>query len=1318
MERIPIISISDLVKLGRPLTGAASLCLAPSASPPPKKPKCDISDEVTVKIPLFADHCENSNPGTFSPLSRPVIIVGTVELFPRDAKISLGCLNHCFSFSDGSSRVCCYFLDFDLRIIGCKVKILAWNFLPLKHGDRGVLEVIRWSFTDFEAAFVSDSLLSMTSACSSREANMKCRGGAFGILKAVSSIFRVPCTKQKEDNLRNSGRNLMSRGDLTGFLVEILTCVCDVCNESSFVAERDDHHLKNKDCHSFSNSVFVYFMQPNFLWRPALYRLIGKSITISRLKRNLIFVGNEVSYEMFVSTPSTMVSLTNHSANCIYEESLKKSDEGMYNGVVTGIYMQGMVIELDDKVLLLIPDPPQHSLRMGAIVSVRNFHFIHVKYSWVKIILLGTCVKTCISVKSFSMTDIRSHSKSEGSSILERFLESLTYSAKLWMLLLVSCFKKKFGGIFSYKDILGSKKKEGFAQTYATTLLPPSAFETKSGLFTNFCKHGRCSYQMENLSFLKLVIPISNLKSWCEVSWISLLAQKHNDNNQFGESPYFEQLYHREPLGNDMIRRIFSSDDMSFVLVGMLKVSPYSGRLQLTDATGSIDAVVPDLPLDVNFQAVYEVKDYKLVIEGSSKKIYMQQQYLDEPLSCRTIFQHFSPRASSQLVVYVHFYLKKSTCMHFFQFSTYMDNSDSLKCNSGEMFHLLYVTHKFPAYHSLHEDVSLSNSSEIFLTNLDKKSDCIDNFLRENYRSSQIPCLLVLSRSNSQSFQFPFYLHCARGFKDNGMLHNHSDSKILLEFSSNNLDKYQMLRVGSYYLLKCSGKGLDCKSKACKHITQVKPLVISESIIWRLSILFDEAKHQNGQSQHVCSCVSSVRNDKCLTENFCQPGQTFLHLNDETHGLSDVHLHMYSEAINQLEELESLLKSFHSIFPSLDKITTVSSCIQQMMAQAALTSGILIPANELPQGNLLSLSGNIESISIYDFKPKCACSSFTVCEHWSTCEVCMLVNDDCHTVRIRGSISRYAYPIGLGHAVNATFHKVLLTQNSSQTKELMLTPMSFIVVNTVKEICPLVNVEGLIQESRRNIPYEVFINTKSSSRLISNVLQCTDSDLIHLNCRVVCIITLVLENQTHGPVMSQPVGYPKITTASIPLLGFLVEDGSSSLCYCWADNGRAEIFLRLHESSQMIFSSGKIVRGPEKKYSQRTTEYLLYEMLKKHKRIIVRNHGAAPDLSCVDLSFSIDSDQVFSNAEEKLLRSITNNTCHAPTLSIAGITMNSTSAFDGRMEFLEHRQALQSLPYLWVKEVVPIDSRQEAYGRTYTLSGRMRQEAGDVHLSI
>lgn len=227
--------------------------------------------------------------------------------------------------------------------------------------------MIRWSFTDFEAAFASDSLLSVAPVCSSREANMNERSGAFGILKAVSSIFCVPCTKEKEDNLRNSGRNLIS-GDSTGFLVELLTCVCDLCNESSFVAERDGHHLKNKNCHSFSNPVFVYFMQPTFLWRPAIYRLIGKSITISRLKRNLIFVGNEVSYEMFVSTPSTMVSLTNLPTNSIFEESLKKSDEGMYNGVVTGIYMQGMVIELDDKVLLLIPDPPPHSLRMGAIV--------------------------------------------------------------------------------------------------------------------------------------------------------------------------------------------------------------------------------------------------------------------------------------------------------------------------------------------------------------------------------------------------------------------------------------------------------------------------------------------------------------------------------------------------------------------------------------------------------------------------------------------------------------------------------------------------------------------------------------------------------------------------------------------------------------------------------------------------------------------------------------------------------------------------------------------------------------------------------------
>jgi len=38
-----------------------------------------------------------------------------------------------------------------------------------------------------------------------------------------------------------------------------------------------------------------------------------------------------------------------------------------------------------------------------------------------------------------------------------------------------------------------------------------------------------------------------------------------------------------------------------------MQISTYSGRLQLVDATGGIDAMVPDLPSTWNVNSVYEV---------------------------------------------------------------------------------------------------------------------------------------------------------------------------------------------------------------------------------------------------------------------------------------------------------------------------------------------------------------------------------------------------------------------------------------------------------------------------------------------------------------------------------------------------------------------------------------------------------------------------------------------------------------------------------------------------------------------------------------
>ncbi|WOL19865.1 CST complex subunit CTC1 isoform X2 [Canna indica] len=1305
MDSIRLLSISDILNISRPLTGAASLHPDSVCSPPSKRCKLDCPDEGPIESPLFPSD-RNHNPGTLT-LCDPVILIGTVDLLPCDSDRPLYCLNHCLSFSDGSSRVCCYVLDFDLNIIGRKIHVLAWNFLPFKHETGGILEVVRWSLLDLEAASGCDSLLSIRPVCSSQVADLKACCRVLGIVKSVSPIFCAPCRKEKEDSQKNTRGALVECVDAIGFLAEILTCGCHICRDSRFVTEHGCHLLKENNCHSFTNSELVYFIKPTSLWRPVLYRLIGKLVTVSRLKKKLVFVGGDSSYVMFVSTTFTMVSLGRLPVNVMPVASLVKS-ENSYNGVITGIYMQGMVIELDDKICVLTTDPVlalQHSLRLGAIVSVRNYHLVNAKYSWLNTFLLGTCLKTYISIKSFSTTSTRQGTLSQTTSLLENFIDSLTFSAKFWVLLLVSCFKKKFVGIFSHKDILGSKNKEGFVQTYASRFLPQSAFQVKPGFFMDFCKHGQCSHRRElNLSFLRLVIPISNLISWCEVKWILLLPKKHNDHEMLGRNQYLNHFFCRGTLSNTMIRRIISSDEVGFILMGTFKICQQSGTLQFADATGSLDVVVPDLPLDVDFQAVYEVKDFKLVMEGSPNQVDHIQNYFDGPLSWRAIFQQFSHKATVELTVYVHFYLKDSSRMDISsQLPSYMNKTDKFKCSNSETYHLLYVTHKFPVYQSLHDDVSLSNNSGLFaealilpynlvpcerVTNKDSKiAEVLLNNLDE--KANWIAQLKDTINGLSKQIQVSTSIQLSGpvNVPSKDVCYNQGDSRVLLQFGSDSFNKHQLLRVGSYYLLKCSKRVLDYASKDCGDRILGKPIVISKSNFWSLSLTFGEYLREpsgGDDSSH------DERINEFSSNEDCRPEERSLRFFDRTHELSDVYLHISTD------EMDLSQQYLNSLFPALDEIINVSSCIQKMIAE--VPSGIInMLTSELPQGNQVTLCGNIENIFIYDCRPKCSVSSgcAKACKHWSICKVCIYVNDDHHKVRICGSLCRYACPVGLGPGANATFHKVLLTRISSRQNELVLTPMSFIVVNTVKEIDSQCNYRGLIQESRWNIHNDELLNTISLG-FISKMMQCMDSNLIRLNCRVVGITMLVMENQMHDSAELRSGRLIKIQAPSIRVAGFLIDDGSS-LCSCWADYDRAETLIRLHESTKKtFFRSHDISKVLRSSSSQHTVGYYLRKLLKKHQRVIIRDHGAAFDLSCENLAFSFDSDEVFSNVEERLLRFIILNACHSSTFNVVGNMVNSNALFSDNLEFFEYDQALQSMPHLWVKEVGHVDPIREA----------------------
>ncbi|KAJ4829171.1 hypothetical protein Tsubulata_007034 [Turnera subulata] len=56
-------------------------------------------------------------------------------------------ISSCFQFFDSSSSVCCDILGFTPRLLGNRIRILAWNFIPCKHSARsGLLEIIRGSF--------------------------------------------------------------------------------------------------------------------------------------------------------------------------------------------------------------------------------------------------------------------------------------------------------------------------------------------------------------------------------------------------------------------------------------------------------------------------------------------------------------------------------------------------------------------------------------------------------------------------------------------------------------------------------------------------------------------------------------------------------------------------------------------------------------------------------------------------------------------------------------------------------------------------------------------------------------------------------------------------------------------------------------------------------------------------------------------------------------------------------------------------------------------------------------------------------------------
>uniref|UniRef100_A0A6N2MFT6 CST complex subunit CTC1 n=1 Tax=Salix viminalis TaxID=40686 RepID=A0A6N2MFT6_SALVM len=695
-ETAVVVTVKELVLRAQPLTATSSL--KSKLNSPNQKPQSQSPPSTNPNLKIL------------TPLKHSVNLLGTLTLPTETLKCPI---RNCFRFSDDSSTICCDILDFRVNIIGKRIRVLACNFIPLKHFcGGGFLEIIKWSFVDSTSSVISSSSSSLdlfplvSSSPSNEEDQSKARYRVNGPIESISPVFIVPCSigDSKSQNLR-------------GFVARIMVCQCKICNSTDSI--KFSHSLgQGNDSHSFTKPSFVYFCGASWCWHPVITKLIGIVIMLSGLKKKLVFIGKEESQLMFVTTeysglqlPRVLKKWPLFSRNVIRGNG----ECGVYTGVVRGVYMQGMVVELDKEVWLLLTDQQvtaPHSLREGAIISARNVHFVNPKFSWTKMLVLGACFKTSITVESFSPLETGCHMVAQSQNQLGKFIESLTFSARLWTLLVISCFRKKFTGILSEKEILGSKHKEGLVQMFARSHLPASIFRARLGVLSELCRHESCGCGSEPYhGNLKLVAPISILLSHCENMWTRTVSK---DCHASQEKPPFNFPSHEMMSYCLPSRRSFSSEDIGILLLGSLKISPSSGRLQLVDATGSIDVLIPDLPSTWRTTNIYEVVDYSLIMEGMPKVVDRLGLLNNESLSCSHIF-HYVPRAiEMNLAIYSYFHLSSVTCKNLCFYPSVPFNEDLQELQSG-IFHLIWISHKYPLLQQLQGDPVIPNRANVFV---------------------------------------------------------------------------------------------------------------------------------------------------------------------------------------------------------------------------------------------------------------------------------------------------------------------------------------------------------------------------------------------------------------------------------------------------------------------------------------------------------------------------------------------------------------------------------------------------------------------------
>ncbi|KAL3505216.1 hypothetical protein ACH5RR_035057 [Cinchona calisaya] len=1356
-ETAKILKISDLISRARPLSGISSLY--PGRNVPSDQPRLAANQPPKP----FSDKPTSQNPEfkILKPLSHPTILIGTLALPPEHR-----CNNHnanstihcsCFQFTDGdgSATICCDILDFHPQLLGKKIRVCAWNFIPFKVGcdySSGFLEIIRWELLECSSNSIEFSLAPASSTEFKNDS--KAKYSIFGVLETVSPVSVVPCLTGGSSS---SGNDPIS---LCGFLVKMLVCECRLCNSRKAPLLLGDLCEQSYKNHCFMKPLIVYFHGSASSWHQVIVRLVRSVVSFSGLKKKLVYITKDDSELMYVTSNKAFLQLPEMAKKCIPNEKVElrgKGEVGSYAGTVTGVYMQGMAVELDQEVMLLLTDHQliiPHSVRVGAVVSVRNVHFVSTKFSWTKTLVLGACSITCICVESFSPLETGCHKKSHSQNFLRRFVDSLAFSARLWVLLIVTCFRKKFAGILSEKEILGSKHKVGLAQSYATSNLPASAYLIRPhGVFVEYCKHGLCAYGNKgDYSLLKLVVPISCFKRYFENRWVKMLLDREKDFDIMGS---IEQRNSLSCCGRSyakLLREIFQSYDTGIILLGNLKVSPSSGKLQLVDATGSIDVVTPDTTSRRDFNRIYEVEDFTVVMQGVPDKKYCLEISPSEPFTCRSIFESAPLERELKLSLFIYYHFRHKISEN--------DSSSSKNCEGsfqefeGGTFHLLWLKHKFPLLHKCLGDQVVSNRSSAFaeaiimpwdltlpesdqiahftglplydLRNVEKlekqvglerckrlrdagNSECSDlnNSCHSAYCTEKkhcdlnfplkFPCLI-----SSVSFKCPCqgFVHCtdkkamtSSGCKPNG-------KRVLLEFDSQSLYMYQRIRIGAYYMVKHHRNDVICAVKDDNNVTAVP--VSSETYLWSLSFSSDVVLKNSDPSSVFRFCNSSVSNVEILpdaSQQFEIPPPKFSPISPEY--CSDFNVCLPADIVSYLKigtsNLESgLMKPSISLQDEGDVYDGNGVVVTTPVVSSGTSHSDLL----LPEGNLLSLHGRV--VAIHDsngasfdshLRSKSCVKVHQPIISQGTTIICIHVLVDHHTAMIFGALGKHTYPTGFGPGVDATFHRILVLGGENQY---MLIPASFIVIDSANIIDYWCIDEG------DSVSDSIVAHNSTSpgvypAAFISEILHCVDFRPVQLHCRVVGLYVLVLQkNKKAGYSSTRVQSYSSLL--DIPLAGFILDDGSSTCC-CWANHERAANMLRLPTEASSKESCTKTSRRfeiPVTGKANGSSAGHLNRILRQHGRVVIKNYGSMFDSSCLDLSFSVDNGEVICSSDENILRCLIMNACFSTLWTVVGSLMDSTATHQLEKELSEMDMTVLPLQNIWASGVYHSDPLTES----------------------